>query len=135
LIDPYGRTVSGLRVSLTQSCNLNCTYCHHEGEGASGIEMTTDEVLRIVGVARSLGVRRVKYTGGEPLLRSDISEIIKGTTSMNLEDVAITTNGSLLKQYAQNLVDAGLRRLNVSLPSIRPEVYCSLTGGSLDDAM
>ena len=135
MIDPYGRTVSGLRVSLTQSCNLNCTYCHHEGEGASGIEMTTDEVLRIVGVARSLGVRRVKYTGGEPLLRSDISEIIKGTTSMNLEDVAITTNGSLLKQYAQNLVDAGLRRLNVSLPSIRPEVYCSLTGGSLDDAM
>lgn len=135
MIDPYGRVVRGLRVSLTQRCNLNCIYCHHEGEGVSVGEMTTAEVLRIVKVARSLGVRRVKYTGGEPLLRSDITEIIRGTMSMSLEDVAITTNGSLLKQCARNLADAGLRRLNVSLPSIRPEVYRSLTGGSLDDAI
>jgi len=135
LIDPYGRVVRGLRVSLTQRCNLNCIYCHHEGEGASGGEMTTAEVLRIVKVARSLGVRRVKYTGGEPLLRSDIIEVIRGTVSMNLEDVAITTNGSLLKRSARDLVGAGLHRLNVSIPSIRPEVYRSLTGGSLDAAI
>jgi cyclic pyranopterin phosphate synthase len=135
LIDPYGRVISGLRVSLTQRCNLNCLYCHHEGEGNDGGEMTTAEVLRIVKVARSLGVRRVKYTGGEPLLRSDIIEIIRGTVSMNLEDVAITTNGSLLKLYARDLVDAGLHRLNVSLPSIRPEVYHSLTGGFLEEVI
>ncbi|MDD1764492.1 MAG: GTP 3',8-cyclase MoaA [Candidatus Methanomethyliaceae archaeon] len=135
MIDPYGRAIKGLRVSLTQRCNLNCIYCHHEGEGGNGGEMTTAEVLRIVKVARSLGVRRVKYTGGEPLLRSDIIEIIRGTVSMNLEDVAITTNGSLLKLYAPDLIDAGMHRLNVSLPSIRPEVYHSLTGGFLKEVI
>jgi cyclic pyranopterin phosphate synthase len=135
LIDPYGRMVRGLRLSLTQRCNLNCIYCHHEGESKVDSEMTTAEVLRVVKVARSLGVRRVKYTGGEPLLRSDIIEIIRGTVSMNLEDVAITTNGSLLELYAWDLVDAGMHRLNVSLPSIRPEVYRSLTGGFLNEAI
>jgi cyclic pyranopterin phosphate synthase len=135
LIDSYGRVIRGLRVSLTQRCNLNCTYCHHEGEGNNGAEMTTAEVLRIVKVARSLGVSRVKYTGGEPLLRSDIIEIIRGTVSMSLEDVAITSNGSLLKLYATDLLDAGMHRLNVSLPSIRPNVYYSLTGGYLKNVI
>jgi len=131
MIDPFGRTVRGLRVSLTQRCNLNCIYCHHEGEGGISSEMTGDEVLRIVRVAKSLGVGRVKYTGGEPLLRRDLPEIISGTIAMGMEDVAITTNGTLLKERVRELRDAGLRRLNVSMPSIRPCVYASLTKGAL----
>lgn len=131
MIDPFGRTVRGLRISLTQKCNLDCIYCHHEGEGHAASEMTASEVLRIVSVAKSVGVRRVKYTGGEPLLRMDLANIIKGTIAMDLEDVAITTNGTLLRSQAEALHSAGLRRLNVSLPSIRPCVYSSLTKGTL----
>jgi len=133
LIDRYGREVRGLRVSLTQRCNLNCVYCHHEGETSPISEMTSKEVLRIVRVAKSLGVRRVKYTGGEPLLREDLSEIIHGTLALDLEDVAITTNGTLLKRQVDSLAVAGLRRLNVSLPSIRPCIYTSLTEGQFSD--
>ncbi len=131
MIDPFGRTVKGLRVSLTQRCNLKCVYCHHEGEGGGSSEMTLDEVLRMMRVAKSVGVRRVKYTGGEPLLRLDLAEIIGGTVAMGMDDVAITTNGTLLKQRAHALWDAGLRRINVSLPSVRPCVYASLTKGAL----
>ncbi len=131
MIDPFGRTVRGLRISLTQRCNLDCVYCHHEGEADVATEMTRDEVLRIVRVAKSVGVGRVKYTGGEPLLRHDLTEIIRGTIAMDLEDVAITTNGTLLRSKAEELSSAGLRRLNVSLPSIRPCVYASLTKGAL----
>ena len=129
MIDRYGREVRGLRVSLTQRCNLDCVYCHHEGEVRSGSEMAPDEVLRIVEVAKSLGIRRVKYTGGEPLLRTDLPEIIRGTIAMDLEDVAITTNGTLLNYSIGSLVAAGLRRINVSLPSIRPCIYASITKG------
>lgn len=131
MIDPFGRTVRGLRVSLTQRCNLDCIYCHHEGEAHAASEMNLDEVLRVVRVAKSVGVRRVKYTGGEPLLRRDLADIIKGTIAMDLEDVAITTNGTLLKSKAEALYRAGLHRLNVSMPSIRPCVYSSLTKGTL----
>jgi cyclic pyranopterin phosphate synthase len=97
--------------------------------------MTTVEVLHIVKIAAELGVIRVKYTGGEPLLRSDLIDIIRGTTSMKLEDVALTTNGSLLKASAKGLAEAGLKRLNISLPSMAPDVYSALTGGELGDAL
>jgi cyclic pyranopterin phosphate synthase len=135
LIDPYGRTIKGIRISLTQRCNLNCTYCHHEGEAAVSTEMTIDEVLKIVKIAAGLGVIRVKYTGGEPLLRSDLNDIIRGTISMKLEDVALTTNGSLLRARAKGLAETGLRRLNISLASMVPDVYFKLTGGDLKDAL
>lgn len=133
--DPDGRRIKGIRISLTQRCNLNCFYCHHEGEAGAGGEMTADEVVRIARVASSMGIKRVKYTGGEPLLRRDLPEIIRRTVSLGMEDTAITTNGSLLKGQASALKDAGLRRLNLSLPSMKPEVYASLTGGRLRDAV
>ncbi|MDH5811091.1 MAG: GTP 3',8-cyclase MoaA [Candidatus Methanomethylicaceae archaeon] len=131
MIDPYRRRITGLRISLTQRCNLNCRYCHHEGEGRTSEEMTAGEVLRILKIASSLGIRRVKYTGGEPLLRDDLSEIIKGSVAMGLEDVAITTNGTLLKGRIPELTRAGLKRMNVSIPSLDPSLYFSLTGGDL----
>lgn len=131
LIDPFDREITGLRVSLTQRCNFNCRYCHHEGEFQSDGEMTCEEVLRIVKIAHELGVKRVKYTGGEPLLREDLTEIIRGSVEIGLEDVAITTNGSLLKGRSKSLFMAGLRRINVSVPSLNPKTYHDITGGDL----
>lgn len=135
MIDPYGRVVKGMRISLTQRCNLNCIYCHHEGEGVSTDEMSCGEVIRILRVAVSLGVKRVKLTGGEPLLREDLKGMVREAVSLGLEDVAITTNGTLLKAHACELASAGLHRLNVSLPSSNPKVYRSITGGYLDEVL
>jgi cyclic pyranopterin phosphate synthase len=135
MIDNFGRTIRGLRISLTQRCNLNCMYCHHEGEESSKVEMSTQEVLRILNVAANLGIKRVKFTGGEPLMRADLVDLIGGSISIGLEDVAITTNGSFLKPKAHDLAKAGLRHLNVSLPSTNPEVYRSITGGRLSDVL
>ena len=76
--DPYGRTVTSVRISITQKYNLRCFYCHHEGEGSGEhIEMAPEEIQRIVRVAASFGVTKVKLTGGEPLLRSDILGIVR----------------------------------------------------------
>jgi len=130
MIDPYGRTVKGIRISLTQRCNLNCVYCHHEGESKAGTEMTHGEAVRILRIASDLGAVQVKFTGGEPLLRPDLADIIRDAASI-MSDVAITTNGSLLNVRAKDLAAAGLRRLNLSVPSVRPETYHDLTGGIL----
>ncbi|MBC7126906.1 MAG: GTP 3',8-cyclase MoaA [Candidatus Methanosuratus sp.] len=131
LTDRYGRRILGIRMSLTQRCNLNCVYCHHEGEGSPSGEMHTDEVLRILRLARDLGMRRVKFTGGEPLLRRDLGGIIAYSYALGFEDVGVTTNGQLLRERALELHEAGLRRLNLSLPSVDPTVYRSITGGDL----
>ncbi|MDI9644853.1 MAG: GTP 3',8-cyclase MoaA, partial [Candidatus Verstraetearchaeota archaeon] len=131
LVDPFGRRIHGIRISLTQRCNLNCLYCHHEGELSSSAEMTTEEVVRVIRVARDLGVRRVKFTGGEPLLRSDLEVIISSSWSLGLEDVSVTTNGQLLEERASSLYGSGLRRLNISIPSADPRTYRAVTGGDL----
>lgn len=131
LTDSYGRRILGIRMSLTQQCNLNCVYCHHEGERSPSGEMHTDEILRILRVARDLGIKRVKFTGGEPLLREDLGGIIAYSHALGLEDVGVTTNGQLLRERALELHEAGLRRLNLSLPSVDPMVYRSITGGDL----
>ncbi|MGF3498181.1 MAG: GTP 3',8-cyclase MoaA [Candidatus Methanosuratincola sp.] len=135
LIDRYGRRVLGIRMSLTQRCNLNCVYCHHEGERSPSGEMHTDEILRILRVARDLGMLRVKFTGGEPLLRKDLGGIIAYAYALGLEDVGVTTNGQLLRERALELYEAGLRRLNLSLPSVDPNVYRSITGGELSNVI
>jgi cyclic pyranopterin phosphate synthase len=135
MIDPYNRKIIGLRISITQRCNLNCKYCHHEGEEKSYNEMKCEEIIRIIKIAKKLDIKRVKFTGGEPLIREDIGEIIKKTIDMGLEDVAITTNGSLLNNKIEELSKAGLRRLNISIPSLNPHVYYYITGGNLLDVI
>jgi cyclic pyranopterin phosphate synthase len=135
MIDPYNRKITGLRISITQRCNLNCKYCHHEGEEKSSREMKCEEIIRIIKIAKNMGIRRVKFTGGEPLIRDDIGEIIKKTIDIGLEDVAITTNGSLLNNKIDELFRAGLRRLNISIPSLNPHVYSYITGGNLLDVI
>lgn len=128
--DSYERTVASVRISITQRCNLRCFYCHQEGEGSGGhIEMAPEEIQRIAGVAASFGITKVKLTGGEPLLRSDILGIVRGIKSVpGISEVSMTTNGTLLSNLAKSLKEAGLTRVNVSLDALEPETYRFITG-------
>ena len=137
LTDAFGREVTDLRISVTKRCNFGCVYCHDEGLGPvarprspHGEEMTPVEVERLVRVAREFGIRSVKFTGGEPLVRADLEEII-GRTVEQIPDVSLTTNGSMLEGRAEALRDAGLKRVNVSVDSVDPEQFRSIRKGSL----
>ncbi|MFW9846104.1 MAG: GTP 3',8-cyclase MoaA [Candidatus Thorarchaeota archaeon] len=127
LVDAYGRHINYLRISLTQNCNHACFFCHSEGQSLEGPEMSPEELERLVTVGASRGVTRVKLTGGEPLLRSDILDIIRRLSPL-VEDLSLTTNGTLLEDLAFDLKDAGLDRVNVSLHSLRMETYQRITG-------
>jgi len=140
LTDNCGRPLLNLRISITQRCNNRCAYCHREGEvqraNRSAEKMKCDEIVRIAEVAVSLGIARIKLTGGEPLMRGDLPEIVSGIAKIpSLKDLSLTTNGLLLKDMAKGLYERGLRRVNISLPSLNHETYRSLTGGKLQDAL
>ena len=139
LIDSYGRPLLNLRVALTKRCNLRCQYCHREGEifaENSTAEMSVEEIVRIVRIAVELGISKVKLTGGEPLMRKDIVEIVKGISAINgLKDLSMTTNGTLLAPLAEELCASGLKRVNINLPTLDEEVYRKLTGNRLDDVL
>jgi cyclic pyranopterin phosphate synthase len=139
LKDNYGRPLLNLRIALTRPCNLHCSFCHAEGEdklAENSLEMTADEVVRIAKVAVRLGVSRIKLTGGEPLLRKDIVQIVRGISSLpGLEELSMTTNGTLLGPIARELRANGLKRVNINLPTIDGEIYCKLTGGMLENVL
>jgi cyclic pyranopterin phosphate synthase len=131
--DPFGRTINYLRISLTDRCNLRCVYCMPK----DGMEwqprrdqLTVDEIVRVVEVAVQGGVRRVRLTGGEPLVHPRIEEIVKRLASVQkLEEVSLTTNAMLLERYAKVLADAGLRRVNISLDTLDRGRFQSITRG------
>ena len=127
LVDPYGRRVNSLRVSITQRCNFDCFFCHQEGESGPDGEATPEEIETIVSVAAELGIRKVKITGGEPLIREDVVEIVRRVSS-HVTEVSMTTNGYLLAERACELKEAGLDRVNVSFHSGNPDVFCKITG-------
>jgi cyclic pyranopterin phosphate synthase len=131
MVDSYGRKVTGIRIALTPQCNLRCIYCHHEGELLPGGEIPGEMVASIAKAAAELGMRSVKFTGGEPLLRKDLDLII-ARIPQSL-DISITTNGILLAEWAEALARAGLDRVNVSLDSLQPNRYCQITGGRPGD--
>jgi GTP 3',8-cyclase len=140
LTDNCGRPLLNLRISITQRCNLQCSYCHREGEvkraNVEAEKMTVHEIVRIAQTAVSLGIARIKLTGGEPLMREDICGIIKAIAALpGIRDISITTNGLRLPAMAKELYAAGLKRVNISLPSLNPETYSKLTGGKLEDAL
>jgi len=140
LTDNCGRPLLNLRISITQRCNLSCDYCHREGEGccAGGAtqEMTVAETARIARVAISLDIARIKLTGGEPLMRKDLCEIVKGISATpGLKDLSMTTNGALLGFQAQELRACGLRRVNISLPTLNAKTYHKLTDGRIENAV
>ncbi|MDQ6894990.1 MAG: GTP 3',8-cyclase MoaA [Actinomycetota bacterium] len=131
LPDQFGRVARDLRVSVTDRCNLRCTYCM-PAEGLPWmpkVEMLSDEeLLRIVGVFVGLGVRQVRLTGGEPLLRRSIVEVVAGIAALTPRpQIAMTTNGIGLQRLAGGLAEAGLDRVNVSLDTIDPVTFNRLT--------
>ncbi|APW98326.1 cyclic pyranopterin phosphate synthase [Halobiforma lacisalsi AJ5] len=132
LTDEFGREVTGVRVSLTDRCNFDCVYCHNEGLGDTrgpmdpqDDEMDTDDVVRFLEVAAEFDVDAVKFTGGEPMLRQDLEEIIARTPDQM--EVSLTTNGTFLPGRAEDLVDADLERVNVSQDALDPEDFAAVT--------
>lgn len=133
--DQFGRKIEYLRLSLTERCTLKCTYCRaDEGLCPKKSELTADEFLRIVRIMASVGIRKVRLTGGEPMLRRDLMEIISGIRAIDrIEEITMTTNAQHLPAQSAALKQAGLDRLNISLDSLKPERYKEITGGgSLD---
>ena len=131
LLDTFGRFHDNLRVSVTDRCNIRCFFCMPE----HGVEFTTreeilhfEEIERFVRVAAELGVRKLRVTGGEPLVRKDLHVLIRKLAAIpGIEDIALTTNGILLKDQAAALYDAGLRRLNVHLDTLDRERFIQIT--------
>jgi GTP 3',8-cyclase len=140
LTDNCGRPLLNLRISITQRCNNRCVYCHREGEvkraNRSAEKMTVEEIVRIAKIAVGLGISRVKLTGGEPLMRKDLPEIVSGIAGvLGLRDLSLTTNGLLLGGMAKELRECGLKRVNISLPTLNAETYRKLGGGKLEDVL
>jgi cyclic pyranopterin phosphate synthase len=140
LVDQFGREVTGVRISLTDRCNFDCVYCHNEGLGDTrgpmapqDDEMDTDDVVRFLEVAREFDVDAVKFTGGEPMLREDLAEIVARTPAGM--ETSLTTNGTFLPGRAEELVDAGLDRVNVSQDAMDPEAFKELTQSGEYDAV
>lgn len=136
IYDSCNRPVLNLRISVTQQCDKHCPYCHREGETNPSTSMTVEEIVRTVRIAISLGINRVKLTGGEPLLRKEILKIVRGIRELDgLTDLSMTTNGAYMKGLAKDLKKAGLSRVNISLPTLDPNVYNNIMGGNLQDAL
>src|SRR5918999_5199459 len=130
LIDTFGRVHNNLRVSVTDRCNLRCTYCMPEEVVFldKGELLTFEEITRFVRVAAPLGIDKVRLTGGEPLLRRDLPRLVEMLVAVpGIKDVGLTTNGLLLAEQAQALYDAGLRRINVSLDTLDPARFREIT--------
>ncbi|NVM03159.1 MAG: GTP 3',8-cyclase MoaA [Candidatus Helarchaeota archaeon] len=132
MTDKYGRYVDDIRISVTKKCNLKCIYCHHEGQWQNNFdendEMTPDEIYKIVKIGTKFGIKKVKLTGGEPLIREDIYEIIDKISRLNdIEDISLVTNGILLKDSVKKLSESGLKRVNVSLDCLDPSLYKNIT--------
>lgn len=129
--DQYGRTIDYLRVSITDRCNLRCRYCMPYGIEWIPMEeiLTLEEITEVCRQAASLGIRKIKVTGGEPLVRKVCPDLIGMLTSLpEIEQVTLTTNGILLSDYAEELKRQGLHAVNVSLDTLHPDMYAKITG-------
>ncbi len=131
LLDSYGRTVTNLRISVTDRCNFRCSYCMPE-EGMQWMKrdelLTYEEIARSVRIFAGLGVKKVRLTGGEPLMRKDLHHLVEMIAGIDgIHDIAMTTNGYFLKDQARDLKAAGLTRINVSLDSLDPKTFEDMT--------
>jgi len=140
LVDKFGRQISYLRISVIDRCNLSCFYCTPAADGCRSVmgdALKLDELVRIVRAAALCGVSKIRLTGGEPLLRPDLVELVKNISSIpGITDISLTTNGALLKKLARPLAAAGLNRVNISLDSLHPEAFHRITrGGKLEDTI
>jgi cyclic pyranopterin phosphate synthase len=138
-MDPFGRHIDYLRVSVTDRCNERCLYCMpkgYKGWAERADHLTVDEIVRVVEQATQIGFRKIRLTGGEPLVRKDIVEIARRVWDLpGVQTLGLSTNGVLLKDLAVPLKHAGVRSVNISLDALDPEIYQKLTGGRLDAAL
>ena len=138
MIDKYSRKISYLRISVTDLCNLRCVYCMPPGgTDLSRKEeiLSFEEILKIIKHGASLGVNKIRLTGGEPLVRKGITSLVKHISDIDgINDIAMTTNGVFLKEYAMALKSSGLSRLNISLDTMREDRFADITrGGNIQD--
>ena len=135
--DSFGRQIDYLRLSLTERCTLRCTYCRvDEGLCPKNAELSADDLILLAEVCVELGIERIRLTGGEPLLRKDLIQIVRGVASLpGLKDLSMTTNAQMLAEMAGDLKDVGLNRLNISMDTFKPELFHELTGGSLQKVL
>ena len=133
MIDQFGRNIEYLRLSVTERCTLRCVYCRaDEGICPKAAELSTDEFIRVTRACTVLGINKVRLTGGEPLLRKDIIELVSGISAIEgMEEVTITTNAQMLAGKAKALKKAGLGRINISMDSLDAEKFKEMTGGDL----
>jgi cyclic pyranopterin phosphate synthase len=138
--DSFQRPINYLRISVTDRCNLRCVYCMPE----SGVELMShydilsyEEIYSVVKAAAELGITRIRLTGGEPLVRTGVADLVALISSIDtIEDISLTTNGILLARHAAELKEAGLNRVNISLDTLRPERFRQITRcGSLEDTL
>ena len=127
LKDNFGRVITNLRISITNRCNLNCLYCHREGETNPSKDISADRIIEIAEAFHTLGVKKLKITGGEPLLRRDLFDILVEMPSF--QEISMTTNGTFLSEKAYELKECGLDRVNISLDTLDPDKYRYITGG------
>src|SRR5690625_4475427 len=136
VLDKFGRPIRDLRISVIDQCNFRCTYCMPKeifGDDYVFLPeealLTSDEIIRLANLFSSLGVKKLRITGGEPLLRKGLPELIKRLNGVKgIEDIGLTTNGVLLGKYAHDLYEGGLRRLNLSLDALNPVVFGRMNG-------
>jgi len=140
LVDPFGRQIEYVRLSVTDKCNLRCFYCMPSGfkdfeESDNWLKF--DEIERVISVFGMLGVSRVRLTGGEPLVRKQLPDLVGRLSSLpGIDDLSLSTNATLLASHAQQLKTAGIDRINVSLDSLKPDRFADITrGGNLDQVL
>lgn len=140
MLDQFGRKIDYMRISVTDKCNYRCMYCMPE----QGVDLkpneqllTFDETVRVVEAGAQIGIKRLRLTGGEPLVRKDIVQLVRKLKSVpGIEDIALSTNGSLLPQMGRDLKEAGISRVNISLDSLKPERFRELTRrGDVNDVL
>jgi len=135
LIDPFNREIKYVRLSVTDRCNMRCFYClpkHFKNFEQPDHWLNIDETERVINAFAELGVARVRITGGEPLVRKNINQLVQRICDIDgIDDLSLSTNASLLSQHAQSLHDAGISRINVSLDSLRADRFRTITGGEL----
>ncbi len=130
LLDKFGRQITDLRISITDRCNFRCVYCRSadpENYRDHDEILSWPELDRLANIFLSLGIRKIRITGGEPLVRAGVEDYIARLHALGVEDLSMTTNGHLLAERCERLIDAGLRRINISLDSLNPAKFESIT--------
>src|SRR5699024_370872 len=137
LTDQFGRKIDYVRISVTDRCDLRCTYCIPKGFKGFEVNkkwLTFDEIMRVVSAFSAMGTDHYRITGGEPLLRKNVSELIRRMKEIpSIKDLSMTTNATQLEKHAKELKAAGLDRLNISLDSINPHTVHQITGNDCID--